>query len=234
MTEEENLRQLLFSLLVGRGARMIGVADLTSIVDGELRTGISVAVPIPKNIVRDLQVAPTKEYYDAYYRLNAQLDDIVSCGAEYLRENGYQAYANTTKVTKPDENWSTPLPHKTVATQAGLGWIEELSAGYKKYGSAVRLSSLLTDAALPPDTPVRESQCGGCTVCVRSCPAQVLVGTLWDISTRREELLRKEDCKQTQVQRMKQATGIDTDLCGLCFAICPYTQRYLKEGTYLA
>lgn len=28
---------------------------------------------------------------------------------------------------------------------------------------------------------------------------------------------------------MKQATGIETDLCGLCFAVCPYTQRYLRE-----
>ena len=28
----------------------------------------------------------------------------------------------------------------------------------------------------------------------------------------------------------RQATGIETDLCGLCFAVCPYTQKYLKEA----
>ena len=33
-----------------------------------------------------------------------------------------------------------------------------------------------------------------------------------------------------QIQRMKQATGIETDLCGLCFAVCPYTQQYLREA----
>ncbi len=31
-----------------------------------------------------------------------------------------------------------------------------------------------------------------------------------------------------QLERMKNATGIETDLCGLCFAVCPYTQKYLK------
>lgn len=45
---------------------------------------------------------------------------------------------------------------------------------------------------------------------------------------RKEELFHKEACKKMQIQRMKQATGIEMDLCGLCFAVCPYTQRYLK------
>ena len=29
---------------------------------------------------------------------------------------------------------------------------------------------------------------------------------------------------------MKQATGMEVDLCGLCFAVCPYTKKYLKGG----
>lgn len=76
---------------------------------------------------------------------------------------------------------------------------------------------------------MNESRCGGCTVCVRRCPAKALTGALWNTSTRREELFHKEDCKETQIRRMKEATGIETDLCGLCFAVCPFTQRYLQE-----
>ena len=71
-----------------------------------------------------------------------------------LLENGYQSYANTTKAVKQDDNWCTPLPHKTVATRTGLGWIgKNCLLVTKEYGSAVRLSSLLTDAPLPAGTP---------------------------------------------------------------------------------
>lgn len=226
------LKEALFRLLAEKGARLMGIANLTGIVSGSMTTGISVAVPVPRHIVRDLQTAPTKEYYDAYHSLNAQLDDIVSCGAAFLQENGYQAYANTTRVVKTDSNWRTPLPHKTVATRAGLGWIGKsclLVTG--KYGSAVRLSSLLTDAPLPCEEPITESRCEACTVCVRACPAHALTGEMWHAGMEREALFHKEDCKKTQIQRMKQATGIETDLCGLCFAVCPYTLKYLNFHT---
>lgn len=128
-----------------------------------------------------------------------------------------------------DDGWSTPLPHKTVATRAGLGWVgKSCLLVTRAYGSAVRLSSLVTDAPLPWDTPVEESQCKGCSLCVQRCPGQALTGATWRPGLPREVLLRKEICQETQLRRMKAATGIDTDLCGLCFAVCPNTQRYLR------
>ena len=228
--DAEKLKRELFSLLTKKGAKLMGVADLSRIVDGVMRTGVSVAVPVPKNIVKYLQTAPTKEYYDAYYALNAMLDGIVTCGAGFLREKGYEACANTTKIVKLDDNWRTPLPHKTVATRAGLGWIgKNCLLVTERYGGAVRLSSLVTDAPLPVGTPIDDSRCGGCTVCVAKCPGKALTGVLWNRDRSREELFRKEACWEMQVRRMKEATGIETDLCGLCFAVCPYTQRYLKR-----
>lgn len=29
---------------------------------------------------------------------------------------------------------------------------------------------------------------------------------------------------------MYEKTGIDTDLCGKCFAVCAYTQKYVKSS----
>lgn len=81
---------------------------------------------------------------------------------------------------------------------------------------------------LPWDPPVEESQCKGCSLCVQRCPGQALTGATWHPGLPREVLLRKEICQETQLRRMKAATGIDTDLCGLCFAVCPHTQRYLR------
>lgn len=232
MDERESLKEELFLRLREKGAELVGVGDLRGIVAGDLRVGVSVAVPVPRHIVEDLKTAPTKEYHDAYYALNAQLDAIVSAGETFLRQQGYRAFAQTTKVVKADETWRTPLPHKTVATRAGLGWIgKNCLLVTREYGSAIRLSSLLTDAPLPVAAPVNESRCGSCAVCVQSCPAHALTGKLWDTSVSREELFHREDCKKMQVQRMKQATGIETDLCGLCFAVCPFTQRYLQGDT---
>lgn len=226
-----SLKRDLFFLLAEKGARLMGVCDLTGIAAGELRVGVSVAVPVPKNIVRDLQTAPTEEYLECYNALNSRLDCIVRAGADFLQERGFRAFANTTDVVKKDENWCTPLPHKTVATQAGLGWIgKSCLLVTEKYGSAVRISSLLTDAALPYDVPVTKSRCGSCSVCVQHCPGKALKGVLWDKTVPREEILRKEVCKETQILRMKKATGREIDLCGLCFAVCPYTQRYLRRG----
>lgn len=117
-----------------------------------------------------------------------------------------------------------------MATRAGLGWIgKNCLLVTEQYGSAVRLSSLVADAPLPVDTPVNDSKCGQCTVCIRSCPARSLTGVLWNTDIDWEELFHKEECKKMQIQRMKEATGIETDLCGLCFAVCPHTQRYLKR-----
>ena len=79
---------------------MTGIGDLRGIVSENLTTGIAVAISIPKNIIRDLQTAPTKEYYDAYHAINAQLDKIVESGAEFLRKNGFHAYANTTQAER--------------------------------------------------------------------------------------------------------------------------------------
>ena len=194
----QGLKDELFDLLQAKGARLMGVADLKGIAGGELTTGVSVAVPVPKEIVRDLQTAPTLAYYEAYHSLNAQLNQIVSAGAALLQERGFHAVANTTDTVKTDENWRSPLPHKTVAVHAGLGWIgKNCLLITERYGGAVRLSSLLTDAPLPFDAPV--------------------------------ELFDWKRCYPEQLRRMKQATGIETDLCGLCFAVCPYTQRYLRE-----
>lgn len=147
----QGLKDELFDLLQAKGARLMGVADLKGIAGGELTTGISVAVPVPKEIVRDLQTAPTLAYYEAYHSLNAQLNQIVSAGAALLQERGFHAVANTTDTVKTDENWRSPLPHKTVAVHAGLGWIgKNCLLITERYGGAVRLSSLLTDAPLPP------------------------------------------------------------------------------------
>lgn len=232
MAGETLLKEGLFWTLKGQGAALYGVGDLSLLtVEQGLTTGVAVAVNVPKKIVEDLKVAPTEEYYNMYYELNNKLDRIVEAGAAFLQKHGYRAIAQTTSYVKQDETWTTPLPHKTVATRAGLGWIgKNCLLVTPRYGSAVRLSSLITDAPLPFDTPLNRNGCGMCRKCVDSCPGGALSGIRWEPGIDRARILDMEICKRTQTERMEAATGIHTDLCGLCFAVCPYTIAYLRRA----
>ena len=98
-----------------------------------------------------------------------------------------------------------------------------------QYGSAIRISSLLTDAPLECAQPMEKSRCGGCSLCVQHCPAGALKGTLWSAGMEREKIVDVNRCYQKQKEIMYASTGIATDLCGKCFAVCAYTQNYLKK-----
>ena len=137
-------------------------------------------------------------------RLNA----IVTAGEKYLTGRGYQAYAQTTDRITVDSDNRSPLPHKTVATRAGLGWIgKHCLLVTPQYGSAVRISSLLTDAPLTCDAPVTRSQCGACHACVRYCPAHALKNTLWRSGMPREDIVSVSACYKKQREIMRALTA---------------------------
>lgn len=229
MTLTEELKEILHF----QGADLVGIGDMSSVENCNFKTGISVAVSLPKNIIIDLQEAPTQEYYNLYYSLNSKLNEIVMAGEEFLKKEGFEAYAQTTDRIKVSQDKTTPLPHKTVATKAGLGWIgKNCLLVTPQYGSAVRISSLLTNASLECDEPINQSRCGACSLCVKKCPAQALKGTLWNTDTPREELINIKKCYKKQVEIMSKKTGIETDLCGKCFAVCAYTKKHLN-GAFL-
>ena len=232
---EDTLWKELKSVLEDEGAALAGCGDLAGIMSRQEHTppypvGVGVAVPVPEKIVRQIQDGPTLEYYETYHSLNRKLNEIVLAGEDFLKNRGFRAYAQTTDRVSQDENWITPLPHKTVATRAGLGWIgKSCILVTEAFGSAIRLSSLLTDAPLPCGQPVTSSRCGACRACVDNCPAHALKGTLWSAGMDREALFDKDTCYKKQVEFMRQRTGIEADLCGKCFVVCPYTRRYLAR-----
>ena len=215
------------------GADLIGIGDMSRVENCKFKTGIAIAVALPKNIITDLQEAPTEEYYNLYHSLNQKLNGIVMTGEDFLKKKGFEAYAQTTERVEITQDKFSKLPHKTVATRGGLGWIgKNCLLVTPQYGSAIRISSLLTNAPLKCDEPVNQSHCGTCNQCVITCPAQALKGNLWTVGMQREEIVDIKKCYKKQVEIMSKSTGIETDLCGKCFAVCTYTQRYLLVATY--
>jgi len=227
MTLTEELKRILYD----QGADLVGIGDLGGVEARGFKTGISVAVALPKHVILDLQKAPTEEYYHLYHSLNSKLNAIVTAGEEFLKKEGFEAYAQTTDRVKVNENNISPLPHKTVATRAGLGWIgKNCLLITPQYGSGIRLSSLLTNAPLECDEPVNESRCGTCDLCVRACPAHALRGTLWKPGVQRDEIVNAKECYEKQVEIMIEKTGIEADLCGKCFAVCKYTLKRINNA----
>ena len=215
-----------------RGADLVGIANLSAL--HELSTGIAVAVAVPPNVIRSIHNGPTMEYYDAYNRINACLNDIVTFGAQYLTDNGYTAYAQTTEIVEEYGNYRTTLPHKTVATRAGLGWIGKCALLVTEdFGSAIRISSLVTNADLPCGEPIDDSRCGDCDNCRISCPGDAVIGELWRVGVDRDSLFDPVKCKKAARNLAAEKIDREITLCGKCIEVCPYTQRYLSKSAHI-
>ena len=230
---DNELTRELKEILKTNGADLTGIGDISGIpaeIRGGFPSGISVAVKYPKEIIREIANLPTADYQKWYGKLNKLLDYLVTLGADWLKEKGYQAIAKSrAQVGKYKDDCKTLLPHKTIATRAGMGWIGKSALLVtEEYGSMVRISSVLTDAPLTAAKPVNESKCGGCMVCRDACPAGAIYGRLWEMSLGRDELFDFQKCRAAMQKRAIEGVGEKDDICGKCIAVCPYTRRYLN------
>jgi len=196
-----------------------------------LSFGVSVAIAVPSNVIQSIQNGPTMAYYDEYHRINKVLDHLVLVGAEYLTKKGYQAYAQTSDAVVESDDYRTALPHKTVATRAGLGWIGKCALLVtKEYGSSVRLSSLITNAPLECAVPIVNSQCGNCMVCANACPGKAVSGNLWSENIDRDDFFNSIQCRKAARELAAKHIDKEITLCGKCIQVCPYTQAYLNKA----
>ena len=226
----DTLSKELRDFLINKGAALCGFGDLSGIVDGDLRCGVSVAVALPPDVLQSIADGPSRIYFDAYHSINAKLDELVSAGADFLTERGYRAHAQTRANVKEHDRYRTDLPHKTVATRAGLGWIGKSALLVtREFGPAIRLSSFLTDAPLSTGKPIDRSRCGNCTACMDRCPGKAISGKNWDVSMDRDEFFDAAACRKAARALSKKLLDEEISLCGQCIVACPHTRRYMQH-----
>lgn len=219
---------LIVKELIGQGATLVGFADLSEI-DAEQRRGfqygISIAIALNPKIVDNILTGPHMEYYIEYKNVNRKLKELSEYIEQFIIAQGFLAYSQS--QIKQDENYMTPLPHKTVATRAGIGWIGKSATLVNElYGNAMRLGSVLTNMPFICGVPINESKCGECSLCVNNCPGKAVQGANWSIEKGRGELLDAFACK-SEVIRRGVPFGLKDGTCGVCISICKYTRKYI-------
>jgi len=217
--------------LLERGAVLVGFADLSGIPEDARRSmprAVSIAVPVKPEIAAEIMDGPTPQYKAEYDRLNGLLGELAAYAAEMIEQAGYCAIAR--QATHQEIDWdklTTKLPHKTVATRAGLGWIgKNATLVTSDYGNSVRITSVFTDAPLEVAEPIDESRCGDCTACADACPGGAVSGRNWKAGMERAEFFDAFSCRDAS-RAHEERYGVT--ICGMCIPACPWTQKRLKR-----
>lgn len=223
----------LREFLLKNGADEVGYADITNFSPKPgLNTGVVFYITYPKEIIRNMQNAPTPEYLEELISLNSRLDELGMKCENFLMDNGFDAYAQTKKRLGTDfgEFNSFELPHKTIATRAGIGWIGKSALLTTfKHGSALRMSSVLTNAPLEVGKPILKSKCGKCTECMDACPGNAIRGIEWNYKLKRNDFYDDRKCEKYALIVSEENLGKADTVCGKCIYACPHTQKYIKN-----
>jgi epoxyqueuosine reductase len=228
-----NLSTNIRASLLEKGACFVGYADVSDLsyeVLAGFKNAVSIAVALNPSIISEITDGPTKKYYGEYNRVNSLLADLCNHALDIIIKEGHKAVALEATIKVVDlSNIDEHLPHKTAATKAGLGWIGKSALLItKKYGAAVRLATVLTDADLDLTNPIEQSMCGDCRECADHCPAKAIKGNNWQLGASRDSIYDAFACCETATKLTKKI-GLKLTICGICINVCPWTQKYLSH-----
>ncbi|MCP4311749.1 MAG: epoxyqueuosine reductase [Bacteroidetes bacterium] len=203
---------------IGQGADFVcfvDVSKLPAVQTKQYPNAIVVGISLSPGFIQDI-LQNKLGIKDEFNRIEAATDKLADDIADHLKSKGYSTYSqseiNILATGFYNENTrSTPLPHKTIAGLAGIGWIGNHNLLVsREFGSAISLCTVLTDAPLETTlhTPA-SSQCGSCTICKDACPTKAITGNIWGLEVSRDEIIDVEKCNS----------------CLICLAICPWTQK---------
>jgi len=218
--------------IVTLGADLVGIADTKPLKELRLNPpdlldhfhrAISIALALPNAVLEQIVDQPTPLYLSAYQTANRILDEIAFHTAAIIQGDGFKALPIPASQVLDTVDWHGGISHKAVARMAGLGWQgKSLLVVTPQYGPRIRLVTVLTDAPLHSNSPVK-NLCGECTLCRDACPAEAIkgVGTK-DFYKSREEALYFTRCVDKVVGEFSAIPSIGTPICGICIKVCPF------------
>jgi len=186
-----------------------------------LPRAISIGMRLQPEVIAAVEHGPTLAYLNEYRRLNLALGQITESLVAWLHLAGQEAERIRPTMSGDEvDDWTAAevFPHKTAATQAGLGWIGKTALFVSPdLGPKLRLATVFTDLDLPAGVPVTAGRCGSCLRCVEACPVQAGHDVQWLSGMAREALFDARACER-QLEANEELGGV----CGICVAVCPF------------
>lgn len=218
--------ELLKDYLINQGASKVGYAKVSIEDFPNFNYAISLVLKLPRKSIRLLLEEDYIPYWKSFHEEIDRITQIAMNGEKLIKDNGYDAFALTMQRNECDmEKLLSKLPYKTVATSSGLGWIGRSALFVcEEYGSAVCLSSILTDMPLKTGQAITDSFCDECEECQKACPVDAINPTKWNSRLSRSDIIDIETCSQYVIDQYREGLG-----CSKCLSNCRLTQEYYKN-----
>lgn len=218
------------SFLLKNGADIVGFADIKELSSKEnegFNSGILIAIKYSKEAIENNKKEDLNQYYKEFNIINKKLDDLAILLKDFLNKKGFKADAKLRSETDYNKELKTVLPHKTIATLSGIGWIGKCALLVTKdFGSAIRIITVLTDAEFKYGKPIEKSNCGEkCNICKDACPGDAISGIQWSKGIDRDDFYNGKECAKAAKKYAKSKLNIEYTLCGKCISNCPFTQK---------
>jgi epoxyqueuosine reductase len=210
--------------MIDWGADLVGIADTEALKGiktsprdllNPYTRAISIAVHLPAAVFEMIDDQPTPIYASTYKVANRLLNEMALKLSRKIQDDGYLNLPVPASQITDKKNWYAAISHKAVARVAGLGWQgKNLLLITPQYGPRVRLVTVLTNAPLTPDAPIK-NRCGKCMLCHDACP----VGAIKGVNTNdhyadRNEAMYFDKCVQKLTQEFAKLPEIGTPICG--------------------
>lgn len=222
MMDGEKLRDFL----IKEGISKVGYAAVDVSEFESYPYAVSLVRKLPKKAIKLLMEDEFQEYWKIFHSEVDELTRIALETEELINGSGHNAFALTMKRNGCDmEKLLSKIPYKTLATSSGLGWIGRSALFVcEEYGSAVALSSILTDMPLEVGSPITDSFCDDCEECQKACPVDAINPTKWNSRLERSDIIDIEVCSQYIIDQFRSGLG-----CSKCMSNCRLTQEYLRR-----
>ena len=231
------LKESLKEMSMRLGADLFGVTSADALNDAPLGHRPMDVLPNAKSVIvlgmkmLDAQtdilptdgdyfgVSPRQDMFKGHNTfISQELDRVGYAMARFLEKKSFKAFHQMASTGGTDQRYLMGLLSlKHMAVQAGLGVFGHNSLLITpQYGPRVRLTGIVTNTEMQPDTPLDKNFCKSCEKpCISLCP----VGALEKTSHEAPYEINKFACHQYLNTR---------PTCGVCLKVCPVGSQRIR------